>query len=76
MPLFEYQCLECEKTFEEIVLGDAKPRCPACESRKLRKLLSVFAVGAEGSRTSAKASEAAGGLRNAAATRAAPVPAR
>ena len=45
MPLFEYRCRDCEKRFEEIVLGDAKPRCPSCESRKVEKLLSVFAVG-------------------------------
>ncbi|HEY4228530.1 MAG TPA: zinc ribbon domain-containing protein, partial [Thermoanaerobaculia bacterium] len=61
MPLFEYQCLECEKTFEEIVLGDTKPRCPACESRKLRKLLSAFAVGSGSPSGKASSSEASGG---------------
>ena len=45
MPLFEYRCRDCGKRFEEFVLGDAKPRCPACRSSKLAKLLSVFAVG-------------------------------
>jgi putative FmdB family regulatory protein len=54
MPLFEFQCLQCDKIFEEVVFGEAKPRCPSCESRRLRKLLSAFAVG-NGS-TSAKAS--------------------
>ena len=44
MPLFEYQCLSCDRRFEEFVLGDAKPRCPECEGRRVRKLLSVFAV--------------------------------
>ena len=44
MPLFEYQCLSCDRRFEEFVLGASKPRCPACEGRKIRKLLSVFAV--------------------------------
>jgi putative FmdB family regulatory protein len=45
MPLFEYRCLDCDKTFEEIVLGGARPQCPSCESENLRKLLSAFAVG-------------------------------
>jgi putative FmdB family regulatory protein len=44
MPLFEYRCRACERRFEEFVLGDARPRCPACASPKLEKLLSVFAV--------------------------------
>ena len=59
MPLYEYRCRECEKRFEEFVLGDAKPRRPSCESRKIDKLLSVFAVGSGGGRTSSNsASEA------------------
>ena len=53
MPLFEYRCRDCEKRFEEIVLGEAKPRCPSCESRKVEKLLSVFAVGSGGGGKSA-----------------------
>ena len=60
MPLYEYRCRECEKRFEEFVLGDSKPRCPACESRKVDKLLSVFAVGAGGGPKSAGADYSAG----------------
>jgi putative FmdB family regulatory protein len=59
MPLFEYRCRACEKRFEEFVLGDAKPRCPACQSGKLEKLLSVFAVGSGSG--SARSEEPAGG---------------
>ena len=58
MPLYEYRCRECDRRFEEFVLGDAQPRCPGCASGKLEKLLSVFAVGAGGG---AKASEAPAG---------------
>jgi putative FmdB family regulatory protein len=64
MPLFEFQCLECEKTFEEVVFGDAKPRCPSCESRRLRKLLSAFAVrsgNGKGSSSAEASSEASSG---------------
>jgi putative FmdB family regulatory protein len=59
MPLFEYRCRDCDRRFEEFVLGDAKPRCPHCMSAKLEKLLSVFAVSSGGA--SASSSEAAGG---------------
>ena len=57
MPLFEYRCRDCEKRFEEIVLGEAKPRCPSCESRKVEKLLSVFAVGNGGGGTKSAGAE-------------------
>ena len=48
MPLYEYRCRDCQKRFEEFVLGDAKPRCPSCHGKKLEKLLSVFAVSSSG----------------------------
>lgn len=60
MPLFEYRCRACEKRFEEFVLGDAKPRCPACDGKKIDKLLSVFAVGSGGG-PSSSSSETSGG---------------
>jgi putative FmdB family regulatory protein len=59
MPLFEYRCRECGKRFEEFVLGDAKPRCPACQGAGLEKLLSVFAVGSGGA--TASSAEPSGG---------------
>jgi putative FmdB family regulatory protein len=61
MPLFEYECLDCAKRFEEFVLGEAKPRCPSCEGRRLRKLLSTFAVGAGGASSAKASSEPASG---------------
>ncbi len=59
MPLYEYRCRDCEKRFEEFVLGASRPRCPSCESRRVEKLLSVFAVGAGASPKSASASTSA-----------------
>lgn len=45
MPIFEYECSDCKKKFEELVnASDAKPECPACKSANTRKLLSVFAA--------------------------------
>jgi putative FmdB family regulatory protein len=61
MPLYEYRCRDCEKTFEQFVSGKARPACPHCESRSLQKLLSVFAVASGGSRAEASAMGAACG---------------
>ncbi|HTS02438.1 MAG TPA: zinc ribbon domain-containing protein [Thermoanaerobaculia bacterium] len=47
MPLREYRCAACEKTFEILVLaGDdaATARCPSCGSKKMNRLLSTFAA--------------------------------
>jgi putative FmdB family regulatory protein len=40
MPLFEYQCRDCEKPFEAFVTADRTPECPACHGTNLAKLLS------------------------------------
>jgi putative FmdB family regulatory protein len=44
MPLFEYECRGCGKTFEALVDSARTARCPACQGEDLTKLLSVFAV--------------------------------
>ena len=50
MPLFEFQCRECERPFEAFVTTDRRPACPACGSDKLEKMLSRLGmVGASGS---------------------------
>ncbi|MEO1994409.1 MAG: zinc ribbon domain-containing protein [Planctomycetaceae bacterium] len=41
MPIFEYQCAECDRQFEQLVRADEQVQCPACRSLKLEKLLSV-----------------------------------
>lgn len=30
MPLYEFLCARCSKTFEELVYGTATPVCPSC----------------------------------------------
>lgn len=51
MPVYEFVCKECERPFEELVLGSERPVCPGCGSAKLEKKLSVFAVSGERSRS-------------------------
>lgn len=48
MPLFEYVCRECQRSFEAFVTADRQPSCPGCQSRSLEKQLSVFAVSTSG----------------------------
>lgn len=50
MPLFEYECRDCGKRFEQLVRKrDVEVVCRACGSSTVSQLLSTFAV-AGGSR--------------------------
>lgn len=43
MPLYEYECKDCSKQSEILVLNiNTKPDCPECGSKRLSKLLSVI----------------------------------
>ncbi len=44
MPLYEYQCTQCQAAFELLIRGEQQPMCPECHSRKLDKRLSVPAA--------------------------------
>ena len=44
MPIFEYQCTECGREFEELVSSsEAKIACPNCGTDKVNRKLSSFA---------------------------------
>jgi putative FmdB family regulatory protein len=46
MPIFEFECVECGKPFEALVLNTRKigeVTCPACQSQNITKKLSTFA---------------------------------
>ena len=50
MPVFEYQCRDCERPFESFVTADRKAACPSCGSGNLLKMLSrIGMVGASAS---------------------------
>jgi putative FmdB family regulatory protein len=41
MPMYEYACQACEKTFETLVFDGEAVECPDCRGTKLERLLSV-----------------------------------
>ena len=40
MPLFDFHCSSCDKTFEVLVRSDTVPTCPQCGSTALDKCVS------------------------------------
>ncbi len=47
MPIFEFVCAECGKSFETLVLNTSKVgevTCPDCHSRNVTKKISTFAA--------------------------------
>jgi len=45
MPLYEYACRPCGRTFEVLVRNGDAPACPGCGSAELNRLMSVVSVG-------------------------------
>ena len=44
MPLYEYQCKDCDRDVEVLVRSESEqPECPECGGARLVKLLSVCA---------------------------------
>ncbi len=44
MPIYEYQCRDCQHRFEAIVSASRQASCPSCRGQALDKQISVFAV--------------------------------
>ena len=44
MPIYEYRCADCGRTFEALVRGKRVVSCPDCGSSSLEKLLSAATV--------------------------------
>jgi putative FmdB family regulatory protein len=47
MPIYEFQCNECNQQFEELVFSSsavADVECPSCESPHVEKMISTFAT--------------------------------
>ena len=56
MPIFEFRCEKCKKTFETIVFGSQEISCPKCKSKKVKKLMSAFSHSSEGKFSSSQGS--------------------
>ncbi len=65
MPLYEFQCGECDSAFEELLRSSSaitEVKCPQCGSPQVRRKVSTFASkGSSGSYSSSAASCAPGG---------------
>ena len=44
MPLYEYNCPDCNQEFELLIRGQEQPACPTCGKKHLTRLLSVPAA--------------------------------
>lgn len=47
MPIYEYECMKCEKWFEELIMGEDDERglkCPGCASKKVERRFSSFST--------------------------------
>ncbi len=45
MPIFEYNCSDCDHDFELLVQPSTDPECPECHGRNLEKQFSSFSPG-------------------------------
>lgn len=45
MPVHEYICRACSRSFDELVFDSAAPPCPTCQAADVERVLSLFAVG-------------------------------
>lgn len=60
MPLYDYRCAACNRTFELLVRSSMAPACPSCGGATLEKLLSVPAPsGQSGDKVARARSQAA-----------------
>lgn len=41
MPIYDYRCKDCDKTFELLVRSSTVPTCPSCGSTQLDKQVSL-----------------------------------
>lgn len=44
MPIYEYECKACGKSFEILVFGNKEVHCPECGSKDITKKFSTFAM--------------------------------
>ena len=50
MPIYEYECRECQHRFELLVFDTTSPECPKCEATDLERLMSLSSVSCDSTR--------------------------
>ncbi len=50
MPIYEYECRECQNRFELLVFDSTSLACPACQGTDLERLMSLSSVSSDGTR--------------------------
>jgi putative FmdB family regulatory protein len=60
VPIYEYRCRACGRSFERLVSGQQTVVCPGCDSADVTRLLSLFGFNS-GQGFVASASGASGG---------------
>ncbi|HEY6106547.1 MAG TPA: zinc ribbon domain-containing protein [Anaeromyxobacteraceae bacterium] len=56
MPIHEYSCSQCDRTFEELIIrrsDEGEVKCPKCGSRRVGRLMSRPAAARTGGGSSA-----------------------
>jgi putative FmdB family regulatory protein len=63
MPIYEFQCKECGKVFEKLVLSRTSeaPKCPDCASALLERIYSTFATSSVVTKSPGACAPAGGG---------------
>jgi putative FmdB family regulatory protein len=63
MPIFEYTCSKCGKTFEKLILGrnPQPPECPHCGAKEVTQQFSTFSSAVAGAKSSRGACAPSGG---------------
>jgi len=62
MPIYEYRCSNCERSFEALVrASDALARCPHCDGSAVTREMSTFAARAGNGDSVAAAAQAIAG---------------
>ncbi|MBR4741278.1 MAG: zinc ribbon domain-containing protein [Desulfovibrio sp.] len=61
MPIYEYGCQKCGHEFEELVMAEEDPCCPACGSKEVQKMMSKCSHQGGCCQTTGEASTGGGG---------------
>jgi len=63
MPIYEYECVECGRVFEQLVASHkARAQCPACNASNAKRLVSTFAAHGSSASMPCDAGQCPGGI--------------